>query len=124
MFRSQIGGLALNRRKWSEMGPEWSPGPENRTPACHGHFQASGTSPVAKIHQKAQKLLVWGLALGLSAHQHTGEEPLDNATLADSSILLKAEDGEEADVNDDAADDAADDAEAGSQGFRRNGTVP
>ena len=32
MFKSQIGGLALNRRKWSEMGPEWSPGPENRSP--------------------------------------------------------------------------------------------
>ena len=32
MFKSQIGGLALNRRKWSEMGSEWSPGPENRSP--------------------------------------------------------------------------------------------
>ena len=29
MFKSRISGLALNRRKWSEMGPEWSPGPEN-----------------------------------------------------------------------------------------------
>ena len=32
MFKSQIVGLALNRRKWSEMGPEWSPGPENPPP--------------------------------------------------------------------------------------------
>ena len=32
MFKSQISGLALNRRKWSEMGPEWSPGLENRSP--------------------------------------------------------------------------------------------
>ena len=29
MLKSQIGGLALNGRKWSEMGPEWSPGLEN-----------------------------------------------------------------------------------------------
>ena len=29
MLKSQIGGLALDRRKWSEMGPEWSPGLEN-----------------------------------------------------------------------------------------------
>ena len=33
MFKSQIGGLALNRQKWLEVGPEWSPGPENR-PLC------------------------------------------------------------------------------------------
>ena len=26
---SQKVGLALNRRKWLEMGPEWSPGLEN-----------------------------------------------------------------------------------------------
>ena len=32
MFKSQIGGLAPNRRKWFETGPEWSPGPENRSP--------------------------------------------------------------------------------------------
>ena len=29
MFKSQKRGLALDWRKWSEMGPEWSPGPEN-----------------------------------------------------------------------------------------------
>ena len=29
MFKSQIGGLAPNRRKWSEMGLEWSTGLEN-----------------------------------------------------------------------------------------------
>ena len=32
LFKTQIGGLALNRRKWVERGPEWSPGPENRSP--------------------------------------------------------------------------------------------
>ena len=32
LCKSQIGGLALNRRKWPEMGPEWSPGGENRSP--------------------------------------------------------------------------------------------
>ena len=32
MFKSQIGGLALNWRKWREMGPERSPGLENRPP--------------------------------------------------------------------------------------------
>ena len=29
MFKSQKVGPALDRRKWFEMGPEWSPGPEN-----------------------------------------------------------------------------------------------
>ena len=29
MFKSQIGGLPLNRQKLPEMGPEWSPGLEN-----------------------------------------------------------------------------------------------
>ena len=29
MLKSQIGGLALNGRKWFEMDPEWSPGFEN-----------------------------------------------------------------------------------------------
>ena len=29
MLKSQIGGLSLNGLKWSEMGPEWSPGFEN-----------------------------------------------------------------------------------------------
>ena len=32
MLKSQIVRLALNSQKWSEMGPEWSPGPENRSP--------------------------------------------------------------------------------------------
>ena len=38
MFKSQIGGLALNRRKWSGMGLEWSPGPENRSPGFPRQF--------------------------------------------------------------------------------------
>ena len=38
MLKSQIGGLALNRRKLSEMGPEWSPGPENRPPGMQRPF--------------------------------------------------------------------------------------
>ena len=38
MFNSQRGGLALNRRKWAEMGPESSPGPENRPPGMPRPF--------------------------------------------------------------------------------------
>ena len=38
LFKSQIGGLALSRRKWPEMGPEWSPGPENRCPGFSRPF--------------------------------------------------------------------------------------
>ena len=38
MFKSQIGGLALDGRKCSEMGPEWSPGPENRPPGMPRPF--------------------------------------------------------------------------------------
>ena len=38
LFNSQIGSLALNRRKWSEMGPEWSPDPENRSPGFSRPF--------------------------------------------------------------------------------------
>ncbi len=38
MFKSQIGGLALNRRKSPEMGPEWSPGPENQSPGMPQPF--------------------------------------------------------------------------------------
>ena len=29
MLKSQIVRLALNHQKWSEMGPEWSPGFKN-----------------------------------------------------------------------------------------------
>ena len=50
MCKSQIGGLALNRRKWPEMGPEWSPGPENRSPGFPRPFpslwdQSRGPNP-------------------------------------------------------------------------------
>ena len=38
MFKSQIVGLALNRRKWSEMGPESSPGLENPPPGMPRPF--------------------------------------------------------------------------------------
>ena len=48
MFKSQIGGLALNRRN----GPKWV---QNRRQvmridprACRGHFLASGTGPAAQ----------------------------------------------------------------------------
>ena len=52
MFKSQIGGLALNQRKWSEVGPEWSPGPENRSPGMpRPIFLASGTGPPAPNRQ-------------------------------------------------------------------------
>ena len=45
MLKCQICGLALNRRKWPEMGPEWSPGLES------DHFHTSGTSPAAQNRQ-------------------------------------------------------------------------
>ena len=38
VLKSQIICLALNRQKWSEMGPEWSPGPENRAPGMPRPF--------------------------------------------------------------------------------------
>ena len=38
LCKSQIGGLALNRRKWPEMGSKWSPGPENRSPGFSRPF--------------------------------------------------------------------------------------
>ena len=49
MFKSQKGGLALNRRKWPEMGPDWSPGPENRPPGMPRPFSrlCSGTTSAA-----------------------------------------------------------------------------
>ena len=69
MFKSQIGGLALNRRKWPEIGPEWSPGPENRPPGMPRPFsrlwdQSRGPKPAKKV----KKWRVWGLALGLFEH--------------------------------------------------------
>ena len=65
MFKSQIGGLAPNRRKWPEMGPEWSPGPENRPPGMPRPFprlwdRSRGPKPTKKV----KKSPVWGLALG------------------------------------------------------------
>ena len=62
MFKSQIGGLALNRRKWPEMGPESSPGLENRPPGMPRPFpslcdQSRGPKPAKKV----KKLPVWGL---------------------------------------------------------------
>ena len=42
MFKSQIGGLALNRRKWLELDPEWSPGPEKRCPGFPRPFSLLG----------------------------------------------------------------------------------
>ena len=29
VFKSQVGGQALNHQKWDETGPEWSPGLQN-----------------------------------------------------------------------------------------------
>ena len=56
MFKSQISGLALNRRKWPEMGPEWSPGPENQSPGMPRPFsrlwdRSRGQKP-SKIYLK------------------------------------------------------------------------
>ena len=65
MFKSQMGGLALNRQKWSEMGPEWSPGPENRPPGMPRPFPSLwDPSRGQKSATKVKKLPpVWGLAL-------------------------------------------------------------
>ena len=65
MFKSQIGGLALNHRKWLEMGLEWSPGPDNRPPGMPRPFPSLWDhSRGPKSAKKVQKLPVWGLALG------------------------------------------------------------
>ena len=80
MFKSQIGGLALNRRKWPEMGPEWSPGPENRPPGMPRPFpslwdQSRGpksdkkvkngplVSPPGGIGQAPSRIATWGLGI-------------------------------------------------------------
>ena len=52
MFKSQIGGLALDRRKWSEMVPEWSPGHENRPPGMPRPFSPLGPVSRPKTRQK------------------------------------------------------------------------
>ena len=60
MFKSQIGGLALNQRKLPEVGPEWSPGPENRPPGMLWPFprlvlRIDPPVPRPKTHEKGQK---------------------------------------------------------------------
>ena len=72
MFKSQIVGLALNHQKWSEIGPEWSPGPENRPPGMPRPFSRLwDQSRVPKSGTKVKKWLVWGLALGSFALSST-----------------------------------------------------
>ena len=56
MFKSQIGGLALNPRNCFKMGPEWSPGPENRPPSMPRHILASGTGPAAQVDPKSARV--------------------------------------------------------------------
>ena len=75
MFKSQIGGLALNRRQWPEMGPEWSPGPENRPPGMPRPFSRLwDQSRGQKSAKKAKYLPVWGLALGSLFSIRVGNE--------------------------------------------------
>ena len=38
MFKSQKIGPERNHQTWPEMGPEWSPGPENRPPGMPRPF--------------------------------------------------------------------------------------
>ena len=65
MLKSQIVGLALNHQKWPQMGPEWSPGPENRPPGMPRPFPSLWDhSRGQKSAKKVKKSLVWGLALG------------------------------------------------------------
>ena len=64
MFKSQIGGLALNHQKWSEMDPEWSPFLENPCPVMPQPSPSlSDQSRGQKSEIKVKKLP--GLALGL-----------------------------------------------------------
>ena len=77
LFKSQKGGLALNRRKWPEMGPEWSPGSENRPPSFSRPLsrlwdRSCGPKPAKKV----KKWSVWGLALGLSTVAEMRKLPL------------------------------------------------
>ena len=65
MFKSQIVGLALNRRKWPEMGPEWSPGPENRPPGMPRPFpslwdQSRGPNPPPRSKNCLFGVSRWG----------------------------------------------------------------
>ena len=55
MVKSQIGGLALDRRKLSEMGPEWSPVLENPPNESYGRSRALGTGPAAQNLAKQGK---------------------------------------------------------------------
>ena len=48
MFKSQMGRLALNGRKWPEMGQNGRQVLRIDPLACHGHFLASGTGPAAQ----------------------------------------------------------------------------
>ena len=66
MYNSKLIGLPLNRQKWTEMGPEWWPGPENRAPRMPRPFPSLwDQSRGPKSTNKAKKMIVWGLALGL-----------------------------------------------------------
>ena len=86
MFKSQIGGLALNRRKCSEMGPESSPGLENRPPGMPRPFPSLwDQSRGPKSATKVKKLLVWGLALGLCQRSDICTKRSDVLTLLTSS---------------------------------------
>ena len=62
MFKSQIGGLALNRRKWLEMGPEWSPGPENRRPGMPRPFPSLWDQSRGPKSPKRSKNVLFGVS--------------------------------------------------------------
>ena len=56
MVKSQKVGLALNHQKWSEMGPEWWPGPENRPPGMPRPFPSLwDRSPDQKTTKKVKQ---------------------------------------------------------------------
>ena len=64
MVKPQIGRLALNHQKCFEMGPEWLPGPENRSPGMPLLFP-TGTSLAAKAikdRPKGNKKYLFGVS--------------------------------------------------------------
>ena len=72
MFKSQIGGLALNRGKWSEMGPEWSPGPENRSPGFPRPLVPSGFPEGARGLNCGNITMVKSQKVGPAPNHHIG----------------------------------------------------
>ena len=91
LFKSQTGGLALNRRKRPEMCPEWSPGPENRPPGMPQPFSRLwDRSCGPKPPQRSTKMPVWGLAPGLYTSLYHAELSLQFGQCMGGAMFLRA----------------------------------